>query len=112
MCTTRACLIVRRGWGTLPARDPHVLKSLAGTLSNCPDDVAPRCESPAGGGYFRLFPYALAQAAFRDCDAGCLRNVLRIRGSSIPINRGCRFPATRERGTTGLARTVPRLSDS
>ncbi|HEV2146490.1 MAG TPA: XrtA system polysaccharide deacetylase [Longimicrobiaceae bacterium] len=105
----------RRGYGFAGgARDPHWLERPSGRLGEVPPAtlLVGGKNLPAGGGaYFRLFPYALVRAAFREAEARGAPATFYIHPwevdpeqPRIPVP-----PATRVRHYGGLRRTVPRL---
>lgn len=107
--------IIRRGYGyPSGARDPHVLRSPAGTLVELPPATLRRggVNLPAAGGaYFRLFPYALARAAFRDCARRGVPGMFYVHPWELdPDQPRLRVSwSARARHYGGLSRTIPRL---
>jgi len=107
--------IQRPGYGfARGARDPHLLKTAAGTLVEVPPATLRRCgvNLPAGGGaYFRLLPYALAAAALRDCAGRGVPGTFYIHPWEVDPEQP-RFAVSwsaRIRHYGGLRRTMPRL---
>lgn len=107
--------IARPGYGYAGgARDPHVLKSQAGTLLELPPATLRRAglNVPAGGGaYFRLLPYGLTRAAFRDCARRGVPGTFYVHPWEVDPDQP-RLDVSwsaRTRHYGGLARTVPRL---
>ena len=107
--------IVRRGYGYPGAeRDPHVLSLPAGALVELPPTTLRRAwlNVPAGGGgYFRLLPYGLARAAFRDCAGRGAPGMFYVHPWEVDADQPRLTVnwATRQRHYGGLARTLPRL---
>jgi polysaccharide deacetylase family protein (PEP-CTERM system associated) len=107
--------IARRGYGYRGGvRDPHVLRSPAGTLVELPPAtlrVGGINLPAAGGAYFRLLPYALPQAAFRDCARRGVSGTFYIHPWEVDPDQP-RLPVSwsaRARHYGGLTRTMPRL---
>jgi polysaccharide deacetylase family protein (PEP-CTERM system associated) len=107
--------IIRRGYGyPNGARDPHALRSPAGTLVELPPATLRRggVNLPAAGGaYFRLFPYALPRAALRDCARRGVPGMFYIHPWELDPDQP-RLPVSwsaRARHYGGLTRTIPRL---
>lgn len=107
--------ISRRGYGYPGgARDPHLLKSPAGTLVELPPTTLRRAGinfPAAGGAYFRLFPYALTRFAFRDCTRRRVPGTFYVHPWEADPDQP-RLDVSwsaRVRHYGGLARTVPRL---
>lgn len=105
----------RRGYGFAGGgRDPHWLDRPGGRLGEVPPATlrVAGTNLPAGGGaYFRLFPYALVRAAFREAESRGAPATFYIHPweldpgqPRIPVP-----PTTRIRHYGGLRRTVPRL---
>jgi polysaccharide deacetylase family protein (PEP-CTERM system associated) len=105
----------RRGYGfAAGGRDPHWLDRPAGRLGEVPPATlrVGGKNLPAGGGaYFRLFPYALVRAAFREAERRGAPATFYIHPwevdpeqPRIPVP-----PATRVRHYGGLRHTTPRL---
>jgi len=105
--------IARYGYGG-GVRDPHVLKSRAGTLVELPPATLRRAGinlPAAGGAYFRLLPYAVAHAAFRDCTRRGVPGTFYVHPWEVDPNQP-RLDVSwsaRTRHYGGLTRTVPRL---
>ena len=103
------------GYGYATAgRDPYVVKRAAGTLDEFPPATLRRLgvNLPAGGGaYFRIFPYALVQGAFRDFDGRGVPTTFYMHPWEIdPDQPRLAAPlSSRLRHYTGLSRTRPRL---
>jgi len=107
--------ITRPGYGYPGgARDPHVLKSQAGTLLEIPPATLRRVGinvPAAGGAYFRLLPYGLTRAAFRDCARRGVPGTFYLHPWEVDPDQP-RLDVSwsaRTRHYGGLARTVPRL---
>lgn len=107
--------IARRGYGYPGAvRDPHLLKTKAGTLLELPPATLHRAGinfPAAGGAYFRLLPYALTRAAFRDCARRQVPGTFYVHPWEVDPDQP-RLDVSwsaRTRHYGGLARTVPRL---
>jgi polysaccharide deacetylase family protein (PEP-CTERM system associated) len=107
--------IARRGYGyPAGARDPHVLRSSAGPLVELPPTTLRRAGvnlPAAGGAYFRLFPYALPRAAFRESARRGVSGTFYVHPWEVDPEQP-RLPVSwsaRARHYGGLARTVPRL---
>lgn len=107
--------ITRPGYGyPAGARDPHVLTSAAGSLVELPPTTLRRAGlnlPAAGGGYFRLLPYALPQAAFRDSAKRGVGGMFYVHPWEVDPEQP-RLPVSwsaRRRHYGGLARTMPRL---
>ncbi len=107
--------IRRRGYGFAGGgRDPHWLEREAGRLGEVPPATLRVGGSnlPAGGGaYFRLFPYALVRAAFREAERRGAPATFYIHPWELDPEQP-RIPVpltTRIRHYGGLRRTVPRL---
>lgn len=107
--------IARRGYGYPGAkRDPHLLKFKAGTLVELPPATLRRAGinfPAAGGAYFRLLPYALPRAAFRDCARRGVSGTFYVHPWEVDPGQP-RLDVSwsaRTRHYGGLARTVPRL---
>jgi polysaccharide deacetylase family protein (PEP-CTERM system associated) len=107
--------IRRPGYGFADGkRDPHVLELHAGTLAEIPPATFRVRETnlPAGGGaYFRLFPYGLTRAAFRQAERRGSPATFYVHPWELdPEQPRLAVPlTTRIRHYGGLARTVPRL---
>lgn len=103
------------GYGYATAgRDPCVLDRSAGSLVELPPATLRQLgvNLPAGGGaYFRIFPYALVGAAFRDYDRRGVPGTFYMHPWEIdPDQPRQRAPlSSRLRHYTGLSRTRPRL---
>ncbi|HEX4560960.1 MAG TPA: XrtA system polysaccharide deacetylase [Gemmatimonadales bacterium] len=103
------------GYGYASAgRDPFVLERAAGKLDELPPATLRRLgvNLPAGGGaYFRIFPYALVQHAFRHFDARGVPGTFYMHPWEIdPDQPRQQAPlSSRLRHYTGLSRTLPRL---
>lgn len=103
------------GYGYATAgRDPCVLDRPAGPLVELPPATLRQLgvNLPAGGGaYFRIFPYALVGAAFRDFDRRGVPGTFYMHPWEIdPDQPRQRAPlSSRLRHYTGLSRTLPRL---
>ncbi len=107
--------IARRGYGYPGAkRDPHLLKFKAGTLVELPPATLRRAGinfPAAGGAYFRLLPYALPRAAFRDCARRGVPGTFYVHPWEVDPDQP-RLDVSwsaRTRHYGGRARTVPRL---
>jgi polysaccharide deacetylase family protein (PEP-CTERM system associated) len=107
--------IARRGYGYRDGRrDPHVLRSPAGTLVELPPAtlrLGGMNLPAAGGAYFRLLPYALSQAAFRDCARRGVSGTFYVHPWEVDPEQP-RLPVSwsaRARHYGGLTRTMPRL---
>jgi polysaccharide deacetylase family protein (PEP-CTERM system associated) len=95
--------------------DPHWLTRPPGRLAELPPAVLPvgRWRIPAGGGaYFRLFPYCLARAALRSCEARGVPGTFYIHPWELdPEQPRLSVPwTTRIRHYSGLAHTRERLA--
>jgi polysaccharide deacetylase family protein (PEP-CTERM system associated) len=107
--------IRRRGYGYPSAgRDPHALERSAGTLLAVPPATVRigRLNLPAGGGgYFRLLPYALTQAAFTQAERRGSPATFYIHPWELDADqpRLPVAPLTRIRHYGGLRRTADRL---
>jgi len=107
--------IARRGYGYPGGvRDPYVLKAQAGRLVELPPLTLRRAgiNLPAGGGgYFRLLPYALTRAAFRDCARRGVPGTFYVHPWEVDPNqpRVDVSWSARARHYGGLTRTMPRL---
>ncbi|HZH40737.1 MAG TPA: XrtA system polysaccharide deacetylase [Gemmatimonadales bacterium] len=103
------------GYGYASAgREPFVLERAAGNLDEFPPATLRRLglNLPAGGGaYFRIFPYALVQQAFRHFDARGVPGTFYMHPWEIdPDQPRQEAPlSSRLRHYTGLSRTLPRL---
>jgi polysaccharide deacetylase family protein (PEP-CTERM system associated) len=107
--------ITRPGYGySRGVRDPHLLKSSAGTLVELPPTTLRRAGinfPAAGGAYFRLLPYALPGVAFRDCALRGMPGTFYVHPWEMDPDQP-RLDVSwsaRTRHYGGLARTVPRL---
>jgi polysaccharide deacetylase family protein (PEP-CTERM system associated) len=107
--------IARRGYGYPDSpRDPHVRRSHAGALVELPPTTLRRggvTLPAAGGAYFRLFPYSLARAAFRDCADRGVSGTFYIHPWELDPDQP-RLPVSwtaQARHYSGLTRTLPRL---
>ncbi len=107
--------ITRPGYGySRGVRDPHLLRSRAGTLVELPPTTLRRAGinlPAAGGAYFRLLPYALTRAAFRDCARRGVPGTFYVHPWEVDPDQP-RLDVSwsaRARHYGGLARTVPRL---
>lgn len=95
-------------------RDPHILARQAGAILELPMTTfrIARLNIPAaGGGYFRLLPYALAQAALRSCERRGAPGMFYIHPWELDPGQP-RFAVstlTRVRHYGGLSRTHDRL---
>jgi len=94
--------------------DPHWLERPAGRLAEIPPTTLRWCGvrlPAAGGAYFRLLPYNLVRAAFRQCERRGVRGTFYIH----PWELDAAQPrlnvswVTRVRHYGGLRRTAPRL---
>ena len=94
--------------------DPHWLERPAGRLAEIPPTTLHWCGvrlPAAGGAYFRLLPYSLVRAAFRQCERRGVRGTFYIH----PWELDAAQPrldvswVTRVRHYGGLRRTAPRL---
>jgi polysaccharide deacetylase family protein (PEP-CTERM system associated) len=104
-----------RGYGyPSGSPDPHRLGRPSGWLTEIPPTTLRWCGMrlpAAGGAYFRLFPYRLVQAAFRQCERRGVCGTFYIH----PWELDAAQPrlnvswATRVRHYGGLHRTTPRL---
>jgi len=107
--------ITRPGYGYPGgARDPHVLKSQAGTLLEIPPTTLRRVGinvPAAGGAYFRLLPYGLTRAAFRDSARRDIPGTFYVHPWEVdPAQPRIDVSwSARTRHYGGLTRTVPRL---
>jgi len=105
----------RRGYGYASATpDPHWLTRPAGRLREFPPAtlrVGGMRLPAAGGAYFRLFPYALVQAALRQCERRGVPGTFYIHPWEIDPDqpRLAVSPLTRVRHYGGLRRTASRL---
>jgi polysaccharide deacetylase family protein (PEP-CTERM system associated) len=107
--------ITRRGYG-FPGgqRDPHWLERASGRLREIPPATlrTARFNLPAGGGaYFRLFPYSLIAAAFRQAERRGVPATFYIHPWEVDPEQP-RMDVnmkTRVRHYGGLNHTVPRL---
>jgi polysaccharide deacetylase family protein (PEP-CTERM system associated) len=107
----------RPGYGYVngrPRPDPHRIDRPAGRLVEVPPTTLRRwgMRLPAGGGaYFRLFPYAVARAALRDCERRGVPGTFYIHPWEFdPGQPRLAVPLlTRVRHYGGLHRTWPRL---
>jgi polysaccharide deacetylase family protein (PEP-CTERM system associated) len=107
--------VPRRGYGYLGgAQDPHLLSGPAGTLVEVPPATLRRWGinlPAAGGGYFRLLPYALTRAAFHDCARRGVPATFYVHPWEVDPDQP-RLDVSwsaRARHYGGLARTMPRL---
>ncbi len=105
----------RRGYGYPGGRrDPHWIERAGGRLAELPPATLRRfgVTLPAGGGaYFRLLPYGLISAAFRDSGRRGVPATFYIHPWELDLEQP-RLRAswtTRVRHYGGLAETVPRL---
>jgi polysaccharide deacetylase family protein (PEP-CTERM system associated) len=105
----------RSGYGYVNGRaDPHWLERPVGRLAELPPTTLRRwgANLPAGGGaYFRLFPYAVVRAAFRECERRGVPGTFYIHPWEIdPQQPRLDVPwLTQMRHYSGLRRTLPRL---
>lgn len=96
-------------------RDPHHLERPAGSLVEFPLTtlrVAGLNLPAAGGGYFRLLPYALVRAGFRSCERRGVPGTFYVHPWELDAEQP-RLPVaipTRLRHYGGLARTHGRLA--
>lgn len=103
------------GYGYASAgREPFVLERAAGKLDELPPATLRRfgVNLPAGGGaYFRIFPYALVQGAFRHFDARSVPGTFYMHPWEIDPDQPRQQAkwSSRFRHYTGLSRTLPRL---
>jgi len=107
--------VARRGYGYLGgARDPHLLSGPAGNLVEVPPATLRRWGinlPAAGGAYFRMLPYALPRAAFRDCARRGVSGTFYVHPWELDPDQP-RLPVSwsaRARHYSGLTRTAPRL---
>ncbi|MGH7447645.1 MAG: XrtA system polysaccharide deacetylase [Longimicrobiales bacterium] len=107
--------IRRRGYGYPSARrDPHPLERPSGTLLSVPPAtlrIGSRNLPAGGGGYFRLLPYALTQAAFTQAEQRGAPATFYIHPWEIDADQP-RLPVpllTRIRHYGGLEHTAERL---
>jgi polysaccharide deacetylase family protein (PEP-CTERM system associated) len=105
----------RRGYGyPRGQRDPHALERPAGRLVELPPTtlrVLGANLPAAGGAYFRIFPYALVQAALRQSERRGVPGVFYLHPWEVDPDQP-RLDVTwsaRLRHYTGLAGTLPRL---
>ncbi|HEU4763795.1 MAG TPA: XrtA system polysaccharide deacetylase [Gemmatimonadales bacterium] len=95
-------------------RDPHWVSRRGGHLAELPPatlSILGRMVPAAGGGYFRLLPYALTRAAFRSCERRGVPGTFYIHPWELDPGQP-RLPvswATRVRHYGGLRRTEGRL---
>lgn len=107
--------IRRRGYGyPSTPRDTHWIERPAGRLAEVPPATVRvgRTNLPAGGGgYFRLLPYALTQAAFTQAERRNVPATFYIHPWELDVDqpRVKVSPLTRVRHYGGLRRTAPRL---
>lgn len=105
----------RNGYGYANGhRDPHWIERPTGRLVEVPPATLKRwgAHLPAGGGaYFRLFPYAVVQAALRDCDRRGVPGTFYIHPWELDADQPrLDVPLlTRLRHYGGLRSTYPRL---
>jgi polysaccharide deacetylase family protein (PEP-CTERM system associated) len=104
-----------RGYG-YPAAPvvPHWIDRTSGRLLELPMTVLRRFGEnipAAGGGYFRILPYAITRAAFREQEAAAVPGIFYVHPWEVdPDQPRVRASLTaRLRHYTGLRRTVPRL---
>lgn len=96
------------------ARHAHRITRACGTIVEFPLTTLRRLgvSIPAGGGaYFRVFPYALVHAAFRDCERAGAPGTFYLHPWELDPDQP-RIPApwlSRLRHYSGLRRTLPRL---
>jgi len=94
--------------------DPHRLERPAGSLVEIPPTTLQWCGMrlpAAGGAYFRLLPYALVQAAFRQCERRGVPGTFYIHPWELDADQPrvrCSW-LTRVRHYGGLRETAPRL---
>jgi polysaccharide deacetylase family protein (PEP-CTERM system associated) len=94
--------------------DPHWLERPAGWLTEIPPTTLRWCGMrlpAAGGAYFRLFPYSLVQAAFRQCERRGVCGTFYIHPWELDVAQprlNVSF-VTRVRHYGGLHKTAPRL---
>lgn len=107
--------IRRRGYGfAAGGRDPHRLEVAGGTLAEVPPATlrVGGQNLPAGGGaYFRLFPYGVVRAAFREAERRGVPATFYIHPWELdPEQPRVAVPlGTRIRHYGGLRKTEPRL---
>lgn len=107
--------IARRGYGyPNGVRDPHLLNSKSGALVELPPATLRRAGinfPAAGGAYFRLLPYALTRAAFRDCARRGVPGTFYVHPWEVDPDQPQLAVSwsTRARHYGGLHRTLPRL---
>jgi polysaccharide deacetylase family protein (PEP-CTERM system associated) len=107
--------IRRPGYGYANGRrDPHWLERPGGRLGQAPPATLKlgALQIPAaGGGYFRLLPYGLVQAALREAERRGAPATFYIHPWELDPGqpRIASSPLTSARHYGGLARTVPRL---
>jgi polysaccharide deacetylase family protein (PEP-CTERM system associated) len=107
--------IRRPGYGYANGqRDPHWLERPGGRLGQAPPATLKlgALQIPAaGGGYFRLLPYGLVQAALREAERRGAPATFYIHPWELDPDqpRIASSPWTSARHYVGLARTVPRL---
>jgi polysaccharide deacetylase family protein (PEP-CTERM system associated) len=107
--------VKRPGYGYSGGRrDPHWLSRPAGRLVEVPPATLRLLGAnlpAAGGGYFRLFPYALVSSALREAEGRGVPGTFYIHPWEVDPGQP-RFDvslATRVRHYGGLQRTIPRL---
>jgi polysaccharide deacetylase family protein (PEP-CTERM system associated) len=104
-----------RGYGYPGApTTPHWMERPSGRLLELPLTVLRRLGQnipAAGGGYFRLLPYGVTRAAFRDLDSRGVPGMFYVHPWEVdPAQpRIDAPPVARFRHYTGLSRTLPRL---
>ena len=96
-------------------RDPHWLERPVGRLAEVPPATLRRWGAtiPAGGGgYFRLFPYAVVRAALRDCERRGVPGTFYVHPWELDPEQPRLAVSwlTRVRHYGGLSRTEPRLA--
>jgi polysaccharide deacetylase family protein (PEP-CTERM system associated) len=107
--------VTRPGYGySAGRRDPHWLDRPSGRIAEVPPAtlrVLGANLPAAGGGYFRLLPYALARSALREAERRGVPGTFYIHPWEIdPDQPRFEVPlATRVRHYGGLERTIPRL---
>lgn len=96
------------------ARHPHQIRRPSGTIIELPPTTLRRLGvsiPAAGGAYFRILPYAVARAAFRECERGGVPGTFYVHPWELDPEqpRMSGSVLSKLRHYTGLARTGERL---